>query len=84
VVYIGSLIADIRNPQSPGSASSVYALESRAWEIAAFSAVPNMIKTVTLPGGYVLWNAAWAPADRGKLLKASLTGYLADEELISK
>jgi hypothetical protein len=43
-----------------------------------------MIKTVTLPGGYVLWNAAWAPADRGKLLKASLTGYLADEELISK
>jgi hypothetical protein len=46
--------------------------------------VPNLIKTVTLPGGYVLWNSAWAPEDRGKLLKTALAGYLADEALIAK
>lgn len=84
VVYIGSLIADLRNPPSAGATSSVFSLESKAWQIAALSAVPNLIKTVTLPGGYVLWNSAWAPEDRGKLLKTALAGYLADEELIAK
>jgi len=83
IIYLGDLVADIRAPQSPATAS-IYSLQSRAWQIAALSAVPNMIKTVTLPGGYVLWNSAWAPDDRGKLLKSGLAGYLANEELIDK
>jgi hypothetical protein len=83
LVYLGDLVANIRGPQSSAT-SSVYGLEAKAWQIGAFSAVPNQIKTVTLPGGYVLWNSAWAPADRGKSLITALTGYLADEELIAK
>jgi hypothetical protein len=84
MVHLGELIADLRNPASGQENASVYDLESFAWVTTALNAVASGQKTLTLPGGYLLWNAGWAPADRDKNLNDAVNGFLGTEELISR
>jgi hypothetical protein len=81
ITHIGSHIADLRDPKSPISA---YDLEYRAWQTTVLSAVAGQQKTLTLPGGYLLWNSAWASADRGKMIDEGITAFLADWEALKK
>jgi hypothetical protein len=40
--------------------------------------------TLTLPGGYVIWNAAWPQAEVNQKLGAATMDYLTHEELLGK
>jgi hypothetical protein len=77
IVHVGVHVADIRDPQIPTDVS-LYKLESRAWQTTVLGAVASGQKTLTLPGGYLGWNAAWPAADRGKIIDETISKFLAD------
>ena len=81
IVHTGTLVAQLRSPLPGTENDGLFELEYRAWGVTAFSAVAINQKTLTTYGGHVLWNNAWAPADRTKLLDDALKSALADERL---
>lgn len=84
ISHVGTHIADVRDQQSAASASSVYELEYRAWQTTVLSAVAAQQKTLTLPGGYLLWNSAWPAADRNKMVDEGITSFLRDWAALKK
>jgi hypothetical protein len=44
----------------------------------------DRIKTLTLPGGYLLLNRAWPSADVDKNLIDGIKGFLDKEELLTR
>ncbi len=81
IAHTGTLVAQLRNPLPGTENDGLFELEYRAWGITSFSAVAINQKTLTTYGGHVLWNNAWPPADRTKLLDDALKGALAGEGL---
>jgi hypothetical protein len=73
MAHTGTHIADLR--ESPMS-RNLFQLEGRAWGVTVLSAISNKEKTLTLPGGYVVWNSKWSDVDQQKQLPGSLSGYL--------
>ena len=84
ISHVGTHIADVRDPQSTTSASTAYELEYRGWQTTVLSAVAAQQKTLTLPGGYLLWNSAWPAADRNKLVDEGITSFLRDWAALKK
>ena len=84
ISHVGTHIADVRDPQSTASASTAYELEYRAWQTTVLSAVAAQQKTLTLPGGYLLWNSAWPAADRNKMIDEGITNFLGDWVALKK
>ncbi|MGA2674427.1 MAG: hypothetical protein ABSE99_14505 [Terracidiphilus sp.] len=84
IAFSGTIIADLRDPQSNGGESGTYVLESDGWQMAAVSAIGNRLKTLTLPGSYLLWNVAWPPADRDKALNDAITSFIANQESFAR
>jgi hypothetical protein len=84
ISYVGTHIADVRDPQSTASASTAYELEYRAWQTTVLSAVAAQQKTLTLPGGYLLRNSAWPAADRNKMIDEGITSFLGDWTALRK
>jgi hypothetical protein len=81
ITHVGSHIADLRDAQPPTSA---YEFEYRAWQTTVLSAVAGQQKTLTLAGGYLVWNSAWVPADRSKMVDEGITGFLTDWSALKK
>jgi hypothetical protein len=79
MAHIGTHIADLRqnSSQDPGG-RSLLKLEAHAWAATVLAAVNQKDKTLTLPGGYLLWNQGWSEAERQKALPGALSGFLAD------
>ncbi len=75
MAHIGTHIADLREAPNGRSLSK---LEARAWSATILVAVSQKEKTLTLPGGYLLWNSAWSDAERQKALPGALSGFLFD------
>jgi hypothetical protein len=75
MAHIGTHIADLREDPNGRSLSK---LEAHAWSAAVFAAVNQKEKTLTLPGGYLLWNSAWSDTERQKALPGALSGFLYD------
>lgn len=73
MAHTGTHIADLR--ESP-TGRDLFQLESRAWGVTVLSAISNKEKTLTLPGGYLVWNSNWTEVDQQKQLPGSLSGYL--------
>jgi hypothetical protein len=73
MAHTGTHIADLR--ESPMS-RNLFQLEGRAWGVTVLSAIGNKEKTLTLPGGYVVWNSKWTDVEQQKQLPGSLSGYL--------
>jgi hypothetical protein len=73
MAHTGTHIADLR--ESP-MGRTMFQLEGRAWGVTVLSAINNKEKTLTLPGGYVVWNSSWSDVDQQKQLPGSLSGYL--------
>ena len=84
IAYAGTLVADIRSPQSADQRNGTYEFEYYALQSAVVGAIGNRLKTLTVPGGYMLWNSGWSAADRDKSAGDSLKSYLADEELLTR
>jgi predicted acetyltransferase len=58
--------------------------EYGAWETTVLSSIATGQKTLTLPGGYVVWSTAWAPSDRNKMVGDAITSYLASWSAFGK
>lgn len=84
ISHVGAHIADLRDPQSTTAGSTAYELEYRAWQTTVLSAVASQQKTLTVPGGYLLWNAAWQAADRNKLVDQGISSFLKDWAVLTK
>ncbi|HEY6305986.1 MAG TPA: hypothetical protein VI488_05935 [Candidatus Angelobacter sp.] len=84
ITHVGTHIADLRDPQSTAAESTAYELEYRAWHTTVLSAVATQQKTLTLPGGYLLWNSAWAAEDRDKMVDEGTTSFLRDWVVLKK
>jgi hypothetical protein len=74
MAHIGTHIADLREKPD----GSLLRLESHAWSATVLATVIQKEKTLTLPGGYLLWNEAWSDTERQKSLPGALSGFLAD------
>jgi hypothetical protein len=82
VVFAGENIANLRNPLPEGVGAGLYDLENRAWVTTTLDAVGSRQKTMTLPGGYLVWNVAWPPASINQNVNDAIAGFLGVEELL--
>jgi hypothetical protein len=48
----------------------------------ALTAIGARQKSLTIPGGYIVWNATWPPADINKLSSDALGEFLKNEALL--
>jgi hypothetical protein len=80
IAHMGEHVADIRDAQN--STATLYTLENRAWVTTALAAIGARAKTLTIPGGYIVWNGAWPPADINKLSSDALSDFLKNEALL--
>jgi len=84
VVHIGEHIADARNPGAELEGAGLYELEYKGWVETIIDGVTASQKTLSAPGGYVLWNLAVPLADRDSSLNAALMEFLSKEELLAR
>ncbi len=84
IVHAGQHIADLRTPPAGSSKLTLYEMEFQGWVTTVLTAISNGQKTLTLPGGYLIWNTAWPSADREKELNEAMAKFLAEEEVLSR
>ena len=58
--------------------------ENAAWQTTLLVAIGARQKTLTLPGGVVLWSESWPEPQRTANATAALTQYLTDHEQIAR
>jgi hypothetical protein len=80
IAHVGEHIADLRDAQT--ASPTLYSLENRAWVTTALTAIGARQKSLTIPGGYIIWNAAWPPADINKLSSDALSEFLKNQALL--
>jgi len=84
IAYAGTAIADLRDPQKVASYEGSYDVAYYAWQTAALGAIGNRLKTLTLPGGYIIWNKGWTAAEMDSSLDNGIKGFLDNEELMKR
>ncbi len=84
ISHVGTHIADARDAQFAATEANAYELEYRAWQTTVLSALAFHQKTLTLGGGYLVWNSSWPAADRSKMVDEGITGYLRDSAALKK
>jgi hypothetical protein len=82
--HMGKHVADLRTPEKGNENLGIYDLEFRAWSTTIMGAVAYGQKTLTLPGGIMLWNNAWATADRNNFVEKAIKGFLRSQEILSR
>jgi hypothetical protein len=55
-------------------------VEMKAWNTTLLVTIGSRQKTLTLPGGVVLWSESWPAADRNAKAGSALTSYLDDRD----
>ena len=76
--HMGTHIADIRSTASELANLPLYGLEFRAWQTAAVSALADKLKTLMLPGDYLIYSQSWPNADLGKNVNSGISSFLAN------
>jgi hypothetical protein len=84
LVHMGEHVADLRKPTADAPLDTLYDMEYQGWAITVLEAVGSRQRTLTLPGGYMLWNDLWPVADKQKLLERSIQDYLLKVEFLSR
>jgi hypothetical protein len=84
IAHVGTHIADLRGPGPVAPTVTAYDLEYRAWQTTVLGAVAFQQKTLTAPGGYLLWNSAWPAAERSKMVDQGITSLLRNWEALKK
>ena len=74
--HVGTHIADIRSASLGISNLILYGAEFRAWQTSIVNAVAVKAKTLTLPGGFVIYSQSWSNADLGKNANGGISGFL--------
>ena len=81
LAHMGQHVADVRSP-GPDTGDNLYRLEYAAWGTTVYSAVGAHQKTLTIPGGYLVWNAGWPQADIANSLNAAIREFLSKQALL--
>ena len=55
-------------------------IETRAWQVVLDVVLGSRQKSITLPGGIVLWSEGWPAAERNADATSGLRGYVEDRE----
>lgn len=76
--HLGTHIADISSAQNGTANLNFYGLEFRAWQTSILSAYAAKVKSLTLPGGYVIYSRTWSNSDLGKDVYDGIAGFLAN------
>lgn len=84
LVFAGENIANLRNPPPDAAGAGIYDLETGAWTITVLDAFANRQKSLTLPGAYLIWNAAWPPADINQDVSDAIDHFLTNGELLHR
>lgn len=84
ISHVGTHIADVRDPQFAAVEANAYDLEYRAWQTTVLTAVAFQQKTLTLSGGYLVWNSSWPATDRSKMVDAGIVSFLRNSALLKK
>ncbi len=84
IVHVGSHVADLRENSLSGPNFSLLNLEAHAWQTTVLSVVAQRHKTLTVPGGYVLWDTGWTQAERGKNVMEGTAKYLTEFDAFGK
>jgi hypothetical protein len=84
VIHMGEHVSELRSPAAGNEAAPAYALESDAWVVTAISAVISGQKFLSLPGGYVIWDANWPAAERNDNMTNTLKDFLLNEAMLSR
>ena len=84
VIHMGEHVSELRNPAPGNENAPAYILESNSWVVTTVSAIFSGQKFLTLPGGYLIWDANWPAADRETNMENVLKDYLANEAMLSQ
>jgi hypothetical protein len=84
MLHLGHHISDLRSPEMAQQAAPPYVLEYNAWMITTAAAMNNGIKYLTMPGGFLVWDTAWPPADTTAKIIDSLSNFLSKEAYLSR
>lgn len=84
VAHMGEHVIDLRSPEKGFEQSGLYPLEFRGWNITVLSTLAWGQKTLTLPGGEILWDAAWPTSQRTTLINHALNDFLSNQNLLSR
>jgi len=84
LVHIGKHAADMRAPLPGAAQANLYANEYNSWIITAEVAAINRQNSLSLPGGYEIWNTEWANDNPTDHVNDGVTGYLTKEAFLIK
>ncbi len=84
LIFLGQQINDLRNPQPGNENAPPYIQENNAWVVATAFGAANQVNFLVMPGGYVMWDSAWPPADQETNMQNALNGFLTNELMLSK
>jgi len=76
--HVGTHIADIRSTATGIQNLSLCGAEFRAWQTSVLNAVAVKVKTLTLPGGYMIYSRSWSDSDLGMNANRAISGFLAN------
>jgi hypothetical protein len=84
LLHLAQHISDLRDPQPGNDDEPLYIAENNAWAVTATMAVAAGERFLTLPGGYLMWDASWPDADKVDNMVSALDDFLSKEALLSK
>jgi hypothetical protein len=84
LAFAGTQVADLRSPKEVTSGKDFYTLEFHAWQVAVLGTIGLHMKTMTMPGDYVLWDGGWEQTTRDSSLQAALSSFLANQVLAKR
>ena len=76
ISHVGTHIADIRSGVSGLQSLSFFGAEFRAWQTSLLNAIAVDARTLTLPGGYAIYDQSWPNSDLGKNANTGIAGFL--------
>ncbi len=82
--HVGQHVGDLRSPKAGNEDAPLIYNESNAWVVTSIAAIVGGQKYLTLPGGYLLWNAGWSADERNDKMEAALKDFLGKEAALSQ
>ena len=84
LIHVGEHIADLRKPPADAPLTTLFDLEYQGWATTVLDVVGSRQRTLTLPGGYMIWNDLWPADSRQTSLERGIQDYLLKVEMLTR
>lgn len=84
MLHLGEHIADVRSPEPNITLLTLFDKEYQAWVTTTLQILATGQRTLTISGGYVLWNEFWPQAERQHNLDAAISDFLRQQEMLTR